>query len=282
MNTLYLLTIILGITFQNVIKKPYTRRASGKGVYLFSLLSGFAAMLFFMLTSKGFQWNVELIPYAIAFALSYSAANVFTVLAVAHGSLSVSSLIISYSLMIPTAYGLIFLKDPMGAGFIIGLILLAVSLFLTNGKNDASPVTLKWLICVFLAFVGNGMSSVIQKMQQLAFDGGYKNEFMIISLAISSVVLLLAVAVKERRVVRLAARAGWHMAIGCGVANGLVNLFVMILSGRMSVALMFPLISAGGIVMTYFISRYLYKERLTKKQLTGFIIGVASVVILNL
>ena len=68
--------------------------------------------------------------------------------------------------------------------FFIGLGLLAISLFLVNKKNDKCPITPKWLLFVFLSFTGNGLCSTFQKMQQIAFGGAYKNEFMIISLAI--------------------------------------------------------------------------------------------------
>lgn len=281
MNALYLTAIIMGVALQNIIKKPYTRRMFGRGAYLFSLLSGIAAMLFFMLTSKGLEWNSELILYSLGFAVSYAVANVFSVEAVSHGPLSLSSLVISYSLMIPTAYGLIFLKDSVGDGFAPGIALLAVSLFLINCKSESASVTPKWMTYVFLAFLGNGMCSVIQKMQQKKFDGAYKNEFMILSLAISSALLLIFVITKEGENAISSLKTGWHMAFGCGVANGLVNLLVMVLSGRMPVSLMFPLISAGGIVITYIVSRFIYKEKMTKIQYSGFIIGIFSIMLLN-
>jgi multidrug transporter EmrE-like cation transporter len=64
--------------------------------------------------------------------------------------------------------------------------------------------------------------------------------------------------------------------------NGMVNLFVMLLSGKMALSLMFPLISSGGIIITFFVSTLFYKEKFTKAQLIGFIAGVASVVFLNI
>lgn len=62
----------------------------------------------------------------------------------------------------------------------------------------------------------------------------------------------------------------------------MVNLFVMILTGLMPVSLMYPLISAGGIIVTYIVSKFFYKESLTKAQLIGFILGIGSVVLLNM
>ena len=76
-------------------------------------------------------------------------------------------------------------------------------------------------------------------------------------------------------------KAGWHLAVACGIANGIVNLFVMGLSNMMPVSVMFPIILAGGIIITYIISRFFYKEKLTKVQFIGFLTGIASVVFLS-
>ncbi len=282
MSVIYLISIILGVSFQTVIRKPFTKKAQGKGVFFYTLMVALAAMLFFVVTSGGLKWNSGLIPYAICFAVAYATSTVFGVIAVSCGSLSLTSLITSYSLLVPTVYGLVFLHDPIGKGLIPGLILLVVSLFLINRKSKGAPFTLKWVVCVFLAFAGNGLCTVFQKAQQVAFDGAYKNEFMILALAI--VVLLMGVMVltKERKDVKVATLAGWHFALAAGIVNGIVNLFVMLLSGMIPVSVMFPLISAGGIIVTYLVSRFFYKEKLTRLQFAGFLTGLASIVFLNI
>ena len=291
MNFIYLISIIIGATMQNVFKKSFTQKTNGGGYYFFGALSSFAAMLFFVVTSKEFEWNAGFIPYSVGFALSYGAATVFSTAAVSCGSLSISSLVISYSLMVPTLYGLVFLNDPISIGLIPGLILLAVSLLLINAKNDKTPITFKWVVYVLLAFLGNGLCSVVQKMKQVKFDGAYKNEFMIIALAIVALLTFVISLVTECKkdgkaisstVIKGYVKCGLVLALLCGGANGLVNLFVMILSGLIPVSLMFPLISGGGIVLTYIISRLYYKEKLTKTQLIGFLCGTASVILLNI
>ena len=282
MNIFYLISIIIGVSAQNIIKKPYTDKTNGKGVYFFSLLTSLSAMLFFVLISNGLNFEIRILPYSLLFALSYALTTVFSVLSVACGSLSLTSLIISYSLMIPTFYGLIFLNDDISIGLFPGIALLALSLLLINKKSDDSPITLKWLIYVLLAFIGNGMCTVSQKMQQVAFGGEYKNEFMILALAVVSIILSLLIIVSERKEIKTYVKFGWHLSIICGIMNGAVNLFVMLLSGKMPASLMFPLISAGGIIVTYIVSRFFYKEKLTKTQLCGFILGTISVVFLNI
>lgn len=283
MQIVYLISVIFGISGQNVTKKIFAQRTGGNGVYTFSMLSCLAAATFFILTASDFGWNAAVIPYAIFFAIPYGTATVFNIMALRCGPLSLTALISSFSLMIPTFYGLIFLKDPVSFGLYPGLVLLAVSLFLINKKgNDAKGVSLKWAICVLLAFLGNGFCSVAQTMQQKQFSGQYKNEFMITALLIVVGIMGLFVVLKERKSVGKYIRAGWYLSLGCGVFNGMVNLFVMILTGLMNVSLMFPLVSVGGIVLTFIVSKVFYKEKLTTAQHIGFLLGIGAIVFLSL
>ena len=282
MSILYLIIIIAGVSGQNVAKKLYTGRAGTSGAYLFTSLTALFSMVFFLVTSRGISWNFGIAPYSVAFALSFAAATLFSLLAVANGPLSLSSLMISYSLMIPTFYGIVFLKEPMTLYFLIGLGLLAISIFLVNKKNDESPITPKWLLFVFLSFAGNGLCSTFQKMQQHTFDGEYKNEFMIISLAIVFLIFAVAALVTNKGSFRRDLYHARFTAVASGVMNGVVNLLVMVLSGMMPVSVMFPLISAGGIIVTYIISKVFYKEKLTKIQFVGFLTGLASIVFLSI
>ena len=113
MNIIFLIAIILGVTLQQVTRKAYYNRLSG-GAYSFSAASAFAALLFFLIASKGrleFHWQI--LGYAAGFALAYSMACVGSLLAISAGPLSLTSLVISYSLIIPTFYGFAVLGEPI-------------------------------------------------------------------------------------------------------------------------------------------------------------------------
>jgi len=222
------------------------------------------------------------LPYSVGFGAAYATATVFSVLAVANGSISLSALMISYSLILPTLYGLLFLHDPIGIGLLPGIALLMISLFLTNKKSEAVTITPKWLMYILLAFAGNGMCSIVQKMQQIKFDGAYKNEFMIMALIFVFISMGGMSLFLESKQLTTYAKKGWGLGVACGVMNGTVNLLVMILLAAMPASLMFPLITGGGVVVTYIISKLYYKERLSNTQLAGFILGILSVIILSM
>ena len=283
MEIFYLLLGICGLTTQNVSRKIYSRRGGG-GTFIFSAISCLSACLFFLISS-GFElhFTAELIPYILLFAVSYGSAVVFSFLSIKTGPLSVTSLISSYSLVIPTLYGLVVFHEQVGVWFYVGVALLALSLLFINMKKGTGGVkiTLSWAIFVILAFAGNGMCSTVQAVQQRDFVGQYKSELMISSLlVVSAVLLILAFTVERREIGRSIKRCGYMIV--CGAANGATNLMVMLLVGMMNASLMYPLLSAGNILLTTVFSVLVFKEKLTKLQTVGLVLGIASVVFMNI
>ena len=282
MNAIFLLIIIIGISAQHVTTKAYNAKA--KGVYSFSTGKSLAALIVFLITAgRNLTFSSETIIYSVAFAVTYSMATIFTVLAIRTGPLSLTSLLGQYSLIIPTFYGLLILNEAAGIALIIGIVLLLISLFLINieGKKEEKKITLKWGIYVLLAFIGNGGCSTVQKIQQIECNGAYKNEFMIIAFLITVITLFICTLITERNTMADSFKKGLPYYSICGLANGAVNFFVLVLSNRMPASVMFPIISAGGIVATALISIFIYREKLSLPQKIGMILGIAAVIVLS-
>lgn len=282
MNALLLITTLLSLTLQSVLRKQYTVRTGGNGVYTYTVLSGIGTLIFFLVTSKNLNFQLGILPYATWFAVSYILAGVFGLKATAQGSLSLTSLIINCALIVPTLYGLIFLKEPGSAFLYLGIAFLFAAMILVNKTSEAMPITWKWLLYVTIAFAGNGMCSLSQKIQQDAFEGTGKNELMIIALGIVVAVNAVFMIVKDRNEIGTFIKRGSVSGLLAGAANGVVNLFVMIMLGLMPASVVFPLISGGSIVLTYVVSRVFYNEKLSRRQTVGFIFGILSIVLLNL
>lgn len=283
LNVLFLIGAVVTIAAQSIVKKSYNVRIGNRGAWTFSAVSVLAAALFF-LVSSGFSldFKAEIIPYALIFGVGYGVAIVGIFLAILHGSLSLTSLVISYSLIFPTFWGIIFLNESISVTFIIGLALLMVSLFLINSKKGDGKITLSWVFFALLAFLGNGAGATVQLVQQRDFGGEYKSEFMIVALVAVAIVLFVVAALSERGDVLACTRLGGIEMALCGLFNGASNLFVMLIVVRMNASIAYPIISAGGIILTWVVSRFIYKERLSRAQNISLILGIASVVFMNI
>ncbi len=292
MEYLYLLIGMMLIPGEAVIKKIYGKRCAN-GSTIFTILMALASATFFTvlgLCQGGLSYEWSVLPYSAAFGIGYAFCVLTGVWALEIGSMAITSLIISYSLMIPTVYGILFRNEGVTLTKIIGLGLLAVSLYLVNapskkagdGAEKRVPFSFKWLLFAFLSFALNGMISIIQAEQQIRFEKAYRSEFMGVALIIGALCLLPLALKRERSDMGTCLRKGWVLGVGCGVMNGLLNLIVMVTALMMPKSIFFPLLSGGSMVISYLISVFLYKEKFTWVQNLGILFGVGSLVILNI
>lgn len=275
--------VALTSTVQGIFKQKYTDRNPG-GICFFSGMTVFFAMLFFLAVNRDFGYSRALLVPSLGFAVSYATATVFGVLAIRCGSLAKTTLILACSLLLPTFYGVICLGEPVHATMVAGVILLLVSLVLIHYEKEkgAQKVTFRWVLYVSLAFLGNGMCSIVQKAKQLYLGEAGNNMFMIVALGVVAVILFAFSAVSERQEVVGSLRQGWLLALLCGIANGVTNYFVIYLNPHLPASVMFPVISAGGMVLIFLYSVFVRKEKFSLRQKIGFLLGTASIVLLNL
>lgn len=290
MNYVILTAIVFTSFIQNVLRKQYSTKVKDKlsTVFMFYTFMSAAALVFFVIAGGfKFSFNASTVISGVVFGVTYVIACVFSLLAIMYGSLTLTSLMISYSLIIPAAYCLIFMNEPFTPSIIIGIALFIISLLLINlGNGDKADIkiTPRWCLYAFLAFAGNGACITVQKVHQVNFPGLYRSEFMIVAMVLSTAVCLVMTLclLKKGTDAGYAAKQCLLYAVPTGIANAAANFMVMFLSIVLPASLMYPVISAGVIILTFIVSLTLFKERQTKMQYVGFFAGVLSVIILNL
>lgn len=267
---------------QSVFQKEYERKCEKPNCFFFSAVVAASALIIFLITSRlDLHFSLAVFWHSLGFGAAYAMCTITFFLAIQCGSLALTTLIYSYSLLVPAVYGLIFLNEKLSVFGIVGIVLFILSLLFIGLKKEKAQFSVKWLIYVVIAFFSNGMCSTTQKIQQMAFNGAYKNEFMIGALAVCVVSLFAAsVIAKENLKENLGACLGFGAAYG--VSNGILNYIVLILTGLIPNAVLFPSISGGAIVLGFMIAVLIYKERLTRLQMIGYFIGTLSVILLNL
>jgi uncharacterized membrane protein len=107
---------------------------------------------------------------------------------------------------------------------------------------------------------------------------------MIVALGMVAVLMfVLAMCFREERTsVGETVRHGFLWAILCGLANGLTNYLVICLNLKLPASILFPIISSGSLVLSFLYSIFVVREKFSPRQYIGFLIGVVSIVLLNL
>ena len=286
MTYLLLALAVTTITAQDVFKKKYNQRGKDY-TFLFTAIVSLFAMLLFVAINRDFYYSPQLLIPSAGFALSYAAATFFTVQAIRCGSLAKTCLVVSFSLLIPCFYGLLKLDEDISVTLVAGILFLILSLVFINYEKGTSQqkTPARWYLFAFLAFLGNGMCSTVQKAKQVQFGDQGNNLFMIAALGmVALIMLILSLCAKSERITdrkELQHVALWAML--CGISNGLTNLLVLLLNSRnVPASMLFPVISSGSLVLSFLYSVLVIREKFSSRQYIGFLIGAISVVLLNL
>ena len=271
---------------ESIFIKRYNTRHS-QGGFVFTALISFFSMLFFLVTDQnGFLLPADLWWYGLASGVLYCSASFATYLAFQFGSYAMTMLILSYSIVFSIGYGLIFLKESATIFTYAGLALVLASLYLLRAakkeEKEKTKFSFKWLICITVAAIGNGMFSVVQRMQQLRFDNTVNNEFMVMALTFSTLTLLTVGVWRNRKDFSYVLRHGLLWTAGAGVSNGMTNSMVVFLHTLMPISISSPIRVAVKVVASFLLSVFLYRERFEKRQIVGAMLGMLALILLNI
>lgn len=251
---------------------------------LFQLLTVFLGWS--LLLALDFDFNVKVIPYSIAFGTAYCLSTFGIINALRTGPVLISTLIHQLSLIATTIWGFFFWGAELKFTVVIGLIFVvaAIYLCLASGKknDDDKRFSLRWLFYISLAFVGNAGTSIIQRSEQMAFDGKYGNQLMSMALFLGFIFFLIMFLRSDRSDAKFILKK-CYIPVGTGVFNLLLNLFVIIMAtSSLSPSLIYPTISIGSLIIVTLFSLFAFREKLRTSQWVGVALGISAVLLLSI
>ena len=288
MAYLYLISSVIFSASANIFGKYYNikneRRQDPVPLYIFLLLiSVFVG--WGVLFAFNFSFDISVLPYSVAFAVSYSVCNLGIISALKYGPASLTSLFITLSLIFVTIWGFIFWNAELTVVVSIGLVLVVISIVfcLSGDRKDEKKVSVKWLFFVLLACLGNAGCCIIQRTQQTVFEGKHGEMLMTFASLISLAVFFAVFAVKGRREAKTVFKRSWYLPVSAGLCNVLNNLCVILLAtSELSPSLIYPTIGVGGLVVVILFSLFAFKEKLKWTQWLGIAIGGIATILLSL
>ncbi|MBE5734038.1 MAG: hypothetical protein E7347_03195 [Clostridiales bacterium] len=282
LNILLLTASAVSNSAYDVISGFYNKKKADP--YKYCLCIAVAVLLFFLFTS-GFNLNfkLETLFWAILFGLCYFFTNVLYQASIRYGGVSLTALVMSYSLVIPTFFALIAYGEEPSWFFYLGLLFLFASLFFIGvpRNENKQPVKLIWFVIVGLGTLANGGCSLFFSHYQRLSGGNYGAEFMIIGMAIVIVLMTITILLNKKTTYEAKGSRAF-LGLLAGGLNGLLHLINIELLKRMSASLIYPITSSIFMLITVIASRIFFKEKPDKLGRLAVIFGIISVVLLNL
>lgn len=279
----------------SIAKKYYTdKEPTGlSGDFVFNAVGCLTAAVILLCWGGFGTASVFTIVLGVVFGAVTALQGITNIAALQVGPMSYTSVIISFSTLISALSGVMFFDESLGWAQIAGIALMLASFVLAaKSDGDEKKANLKWLFLCLIAFVATGGIGVMQKVHQSSEYRNELNAFLIIAFISSAVLCAIFAALLKRRESRFAdakekgnkSKKQFWLLLGIMIASGACvavnNKFNLYLSGVMDSAVFFPIVNGGGLVLTTLAAVLLFKEKLSKKQWIGVVLGIASIVFL--
>ncbi len=285
LSTLYSLCL-------KILQKDHIR--ARHDFFLFSFLMNLvqAVALLLLPPFARLSFSRESLTFGTIAGLLILANYLFMVLAMAHGPLALTNSLFSINMLIPIVYGLFYWDETLSVRAVGGLVLFIVSiLFVSNAtyyeQNTVKKTSIQWLIYVLLSFLCGGTTMILSK--QLALIRPDQNRsYLLVYIATNMVLSVLAFLFLKRRAPGaspLKDSLGAKYLLLClvaGTAMAGANTFFMRAIGVSSSAFFFPATRGLGIILMLVLSSLIFRERLSRRALSGFILNALAILLLSL
>ena len=293
MKYLLLVLATLAASAKSIVCKKIGHDTSNtKQVMFFNssifLLASITILVCFSNKIKSF---FEISPFSFWFSLVFAAflllTQILQIYSMSRGFASLTSLIFSCGFLIPIFFSAIFLNEPISVWQIIGIAILLLSLIIVLKPSKDGRFSVIWLIFAIASMLSSGTTAVIQKIHQ---NSDFKHElapfifYALLFSAIFSFILSLIIKGdgKSKCTEMFKSKSALLLILADGIIVGVLNFTNLKLAGTIPAVIHFPVYNILSMILTAISGRVFFKEKVEKRKLIGFGIGLVAITIIGL
>lgn len=260
------------------------RDALRTNAMIFGTVAIFLSVLFFREMPPA-----EVLIYSIINAVCIVGFQAFYIMAFSTGPISATNILNSFNLVLPLIVGVFAYGESWGPFTIIGLCAMTAAFLLIPGSRDERKANMKWFVLTLCATLLNGCTSLMMTVFTHSRFSDYNNYYIIFSYLFAfvlSVVVSLFVrgencggeSEKHRgfdiKTVLLVALT----ALALGAHNACMAKALMSVDGL----IFYPVTNVAAMILVTASDVILFRQKLSKKTVTGIIFGMVAIVLLNI
>lgn len=284
------LTVVLAFAMftQGIGFKLYARKCDSTNEALMNsfnfLLSFVLVALYALFTAETFAASSLL--YGIPYGVFFVAMVFFYNKSMSCGKISFANFVLGMAMLIPIVAGALFLGEDISPLQIGGIVLFLIASYFVcfgQGKDD-KQMNKKAVLYGVLAFLSSGGMAVYIKVVS-GIDSSIDQVQMLASAMLTGFVLMTVLFACQNGFVKIGEYLSYRwfwlslliVVICTAVGNTMYVNLVVLVPG----AIFFPIASGLPMLLGAAVSP-LFKEKLSAKTITGIILGVVAIVLLNL
>ena len=231
------------------------------------------ALFAFMAFQGGISWYTVIL--GVVFGVATNLSAYYKMRSLSLGPMHITLLVTTSSMIVPAMSG-IFFGESFSIWKLLVVFILIFFIYLSFDNSDGKKVNKAWFLFCVIAFIFQAAVGVLQKVHQSSEYKGEIGAFLLVAFICSLVFSVVrrktpykALGFKKKQVI---------FALVCGICTVGMNYLNLKLSGLLPSQLFFPLINGSAIILSSLSSVFIFKEKLSKKQLVGLIGGILSLI----
>lgn len=277
------------VTIQGRACRKYVRNTQDSVLYNTLFFASVAIALCVMFPMAAPEKSTVLL--AAVSSIANVAFQVLYSVSLTMGPVSLTVLIVNFSVLIPTAMSFFAFGEKMYYTQLLGIAFLIVSMILSVNKTEGEQkASKKWLIFTLIALVCTGTSSSIQKLfyKTEASKTANSDITLLVLIYVFSTILAFAVYIFKAGTGKKEKSTFWFSknvlfyAVGVGVLIAVFQKLFMFCSENIDGSFMFPTYTGLQSVSMSIIGIILFKDNLSARQKLGVACGVFSIAVMNL
>ena len=243
--------------------------------YRFNVISYIVCIILFGIIALmgGISWFT--IVLGLVFGVVTAFANYYKMRSLSSGPMHVTLLVTTSSMIIPALSG-IFFGESFSVWKLLVVFVLIFFIYLSFDKSGGGRVNRTWLIFCALTFIAQGGVGVLQKIHQSSVHKGEVGAFLFVAFVCS----LVYSHFRAKKSYKELGFKKKHVlfALVAGICAFGMNFLNLRLSGLLPSQLFFPLVNGSSIILSSLASVFLFKEKLSKRQIVGLCGGILALV----
>lgn len=270
-----LATVVQNVLYNTVSKTSLKEKGDS---YYFNIFGYLVCVILFGIMS--FSTGISLYTFlmGILFGVCILLSSVFKMQALKEGPMHITILVTTASMIIPTLSGTVIFNEPLSIPKLIFVAILIFFIYLSISapKEENTGYSFKWAILCIVTFVFLGAIGVIQKLHQSSPYKGEASSFLAVAFVCS--IIFAVVMSKKQKTTKNQGRRFYIISLACGLCYFTMHYLNLKLSGIMPSQILFPVVNGSAVILSSVASVVFFKEQITKRQLTGLIGGLLSLI----
>ena len=277
---IFVIAAALSITCLSLIMRYSTTKTKTLwGVILGNYLTAAGIMAFLVISGGKVEVSAFTLGLGAVTGLTYSAGMYLNLTLMGKRGAAITSSMIQLAVLIPIGVSVFLFGETIAPTQLLGIILAVASLPLLAAKPMENLELDREIIpMIILTIIVVGFSQLSSKiLVQSGLEA--QNNYFFLAIFSSAALLVSPLAWKNRGEIN---NRDGLFGMGVGVFNVAANRFLLIALTTLPGAIVFPVSSAGSLLMVTISAIILFKEKVSRVNLTGILLTLVAVVLINL